>query len=80
VPKAKTITVTHRAMLQRLNKRLSKEGRMITTVRSLDGVKTPAGSFILVDVEKGALLDTNPNLEKLARESGALKPWEEVQR
>jgi hypothetical protein len=66
------MTITPRALLARLNRRLAKDGRQII------GKAGQLNSYALVDEAKGEVIDPAPDLEAMAREMGALRSWEVV--
>jgi hypothetical protein len=66
-PPADKIPVTRRALAQRLARALQAKGQAV--VRH-------GGKDVLVDEVAGKVLDRDCDVEKLAREVGALKTWE----
>jgi hypothetical protein len=73
----KTSTVTERALLQRINRKLSKHGQKMCKTRPFyDGVfrhvPTDLGDFHLVNTWTNSLDAGDVNIEALARELGCL--------
>jgi len=83
-PKAHRAPVTERALMQRLNRALAKEGRLLRTQRSVDYrgrrlYRSPElGRFFVVDVNRSIVVDKKVDLEELGRELGVLNAWEDV--
>jgi len=74
--------VTMRAMLQRLNRRLAKEHKMVKRPRGR-GDNPHLGRFFVVDTSSKLVVDTKVSpkrLEEMARQLGCLAAWEEVER
>ncbi len=70
------IPVSERAILQRINRALKPKGSVVTATRRGTEAAKKFGRFVLHDesgVERG-----NIELEKLARDLGAIKEWEVV--
>jgi hypothetical protein len=65
------IEVSQRALLGRIDRALRKEGQRVRADRRGGTVK-----HILIDTEKRAIIETNVDLEKLARKLDVLNPWE----
>jgi len=66
--------VTERALLQRVNRRLAKSGGVLRKALSPE----PLGAFFVVDTNRNIVANTHVDLEKLGRELGVLRSWEEV--
>lgn len=69
------LTITRRALLQRLARRLAPEGAALVGTR---GPGAGGGVVNLVDTKGGRLLAEDVDLIRLARKHGALHPWEKV--
>jgi hypothetical protein len=65
------VPVTKRALLQRVNRALAKQGQAVKTWRTF-GRK---GKLFLIDLN-GPLLDANVDLVALAKRLGAIQEWE----
>jgi hypothetical protein len=70
-----TIPITQRALLARLDRALAKDGRALHIDRRGRGCR-----WLLVDTDKGQLLQTDVNLEALGHKIGALEPWERLEK
>jgi hypothetical protein len=69
--KAKTIPVSKRALVQRINRVIAKEGDQLRATR---GRQRP--TYYIVDVAE----DARPvNLEELGRKLGVLQPYERLE-
>jgi hypothetical protein len=60
-------------LLLRLERALAKGGRKIRVDRA--GRQT---KYLLVDTRKNELVEVDVDLETLAREVGAMEPWEQL--
>lgn len=75
-----------RSMIDRMNRRLKGENRAIKSPRGRGGdtrVRAELGNYYIVNPQSEGLLEhhvTVTDLEKLARDLGAMKPWEELER
>jgi hypothetical protein len=67
------ITVNRRALVGRVERALAKQGRELHVDRRSNQLR-----FYLVDTKKQAVVDTDVDLEALAREVGAMKTWEQL--
>jgi hypothetical protein len=68
--------VTARALVQRINRRLAYKYEAVRQTRPGTRAERELGRFYIVDFNRNAVLDMHVDLESLARELGALKPWE----
>ena len=75
MPKAKPVTVelSHRALIGRIARRLRRRGQQLRADRRGGTLR-----HMLVDVKKGEVVETDVNLDKLARRLEVLQPWEKV--
>jgi hypothetical protein len=71
------IAVTRRALVQRLNRRLSKQGEVLKGIRGR-GARSRPGEYQLIDIERNFLIEDDVNLEKLGRELGVLVAYERL--
>ncbi len=70
------VPVSERALIQRINRRLSKEDQMLCRTR--ERWSSDLGRYHTIDLSRNSLVAKHINLEKLGRETGALKPWERL--
>jgi len=66
-----TIDVSYRALLGRIDRALRKENQRLRADRHGGVIR-----YILIDTKKRTVLETNVDLEKLARRLDVLRPWE----
>jgi hypothetical protein len=71
---AKKIHVSRRALVQRINRALRADGKILASPRGRGG-----GDPYLVDVEHGRVVQANVDLAALGRKLGVVKSWEEVE-
>ena len=71
--KPKKALVTTRAVVQRINRKLSAKMQGIRMDRR-------TGRYLLIDLERGEVRHEDVPLEAYAREIGALEPWEEIEK
>jgi hypothetical protein len=65
-----------RALLQRINRKLKKEGEMLCAARRW----TPdLGNYYAVDLRGNYITAANVDPESWGREMGVLRPWEAVE-
>jgi hypothetical protein len=76
--KPKKIPISHRALIQRINRALDKRGQQLCKWRKDIRGYAAYGDYQIVDLKRGGMVETNVNLEKLARKIGALNAWEAV--
>ena len=75
------VPVSKRALIQRLNRRLAKEGRhgqMLKANRS-ERWRDQLGDYYVVDLDTTRIEVTNVNLEEWGRELGVLQPYERLE-
>ena len=75
--RTKTVPVTRRAVMQRVNRKLGQRNEALRAWRTSSQEYT-AGDLYHLDFDANAVLDVNVDLEPFAREVGALQPWEEI--
>jgi hypothetical protein len=68
-----TILVHRRSVSARVERALGKQGRELHADRRNNEV-----NLYIIDTEKQAIVETEVDLEKLAREIRVLRPWEEI--
>jgi hypothetical protein len=69
------ITISYRALLTRIDRKLKKSGRRLRADRRGGGV-----TYVIVDTKRRAVVERNIDLVKLARRLEILKPWEKMPR
>lgn len=69
------VPVTKRALIQRVNRALAKDGEQLKATKGAQA-QLDLGEFYVVDVSGNSVSRKDVDLEKLARELGALKPYE----
>jgi hypothetical protein len=69
------VPVTKRALIQRVNRALAKDGEQLKATKGAQA-QLDLGEFYVVDVSLNAVSRKDVDLEKLARELGVLKPYE----
>jgi hypothetical protein len=80
-PKQPVITVTVRAIMARVNRKLAHDGQILKVSRSA-AEKQNLGSYHIVDTQKNAVVAYHINdLEKWVRNEfdGMLRPFEKVE-
>lgn len=70
--------VTKRALVQRINRKLQHQSKMLKALRSERG-RSDLGDFFVVDVGRNAVIRAHCDLEELGRELGVLGAWERVE-
>jgi hypothetical protein len=83
MPKGKRVPVTMRALIQRVNRKLAKEKRMLRAIHGTGAVGIRRlGKFCMIGSPPGGgpalILRAGVDPVKLAREIGVLQEWEEV--
>jgi hypothetical protein len=72
------IKITERALLLRINRALKPDGQQLRVARTQQ-TESSVGRYFIVDLKRSAIKTQHVNLEKFARELGALQPWEELE-
>jgi hypothetical protein len=75
--KAQTVPVTERALLQRVNRALQADGRVLKSSRGARAEES-LGRFYVIDQRRNVIVDKAVDLEALARKLGALKEYEHL--
>lgn len=73
-----TLSITKRAVIQRINRKLSRDGQQLRASRSERG-RTDAGDYYIVDLNRKAILATHCDLEKLGRKLEVVAAWERLE-
>jgi hypothetical protein len=75
VVKAKCVPVTERALLVRVNRKLTKEGQ--ERLKAAKGkARETLGDYYLLDLRRNEVKAPHVQLEPYARELGVLEPYE----
>jgi len=72
------IAITTRAMIQRINRRLAKDERILKAARS-QRTEQSVGKFFVVDLARNLIVEQDVDPETLGRKLGVLDKWEMVQ-
>jgi hypothetical protein len=77
-PQAEGIPVQTRALLARVNRHLVKQGEVLRATRGEGIARQEFGAYYRLDTHNNLVVDKHVDLEELARQLGALKPYERV--
>ena len=72
-----TVPVTERALLQRINRRLAKDGEQVRKART-ERARLELGDYYRIDVSGNVIVGKDEHLEKLGAELGLLQKYEHV--
>ena len=72
------VMVSERALIQRINRKLSKESKALKTSREKSVGFQITGRFYIVDDSRDSVAATDIKLEGLGRELNVLKAYEEL--
>ena len=75
--KVKTVPVSMRALIQRINRKLWPELQQLKATRG-DRWRNQLGDYYVVDLNSNAILSQHVSPEKYGRELGCLSPWEGI--
>ena len=73
----KKAPVSRRAVVQRVNRALSKEDQTLKASRGLRAM-SDLGSYYIVSLSRNAILRKDVDVEKVGRQLGVLKPYERL--
>ena len=73
------VQISGRALTQRINRALAKEGQALRSARS-ERDQRELGSFFIIDLNRNAIEAQHCDLVKLGRELGVLKAWEVLEK
>ncbi len=73
----RTIPVSRRALIQRINRRLSDDGEMLKAIRS-ERWRHELGDYHTIDIPTNSISRKHVDLEALGRELGALQKFEHL--
>jgi hypothetical protein len=76
--KGKTVPVTMRALIQRINRKLAKEGKALKAARG-ESARQQMGNYYVIDVNQNFLVRDHVDPEAEGRDLGVLQPWESVE-
>ena len=70
--------VSRRALIQRLNRKLVKDG---LTLKKTSGkrAKSDLGEYFVLDLKRNSAAELHVDLEKLGRKHGVLEAWERME-
>ena len=71
--------LTQKDLVALINRRLVFRGEILKKCAKSSWWHNSLGDYFLVDVQSDSVIDTNTELEKLARKTGALNNWEELE-
>ena len=69
------VTVSTRALVQRINRKLAQEGEQLKATRG-GQAQIDLGDYYLLDLRLNAVVGKNIDPERLGRELGVLAKWE----
>jgi hypothetical protein len=73
-----SITVSRRAALARIQRRLAKEDERLVKIRETSGDFVRYGPYMIVDIGTKGVIEGGWTLEGLAKEFEILKPFEKL--
>jgi hypothetical protein len=73
----KTVPVTMRALIQRINRKLAKENEALKATRG-ESARQQIGDYHIIDVSRNFLVQFHVDPEALGRDLGVLRAWESV--
>jgi hypothetical protein len=71
--------VTQKDLVALINRRLAYRGEILKKCARSSWWHMSLGDYFLIDVQSDSVIDTDTDLEKLARKTGALNNWEELE-
>jgi hypothetical protein len=71
------VMVSRRAVIQRVNRKLDREGMKLVTARNWQD-QINCGRYYAIDVSLNCVAWPDCHLEEMAREHGCLKAWEKL--
>ncbi len=77
--KQQRVPVSVRAVIQRINRRLKKDGQKLVCHRGWLAHCQQRGKYYVVSTTTGRMIEGLVDLEKLARREHALELWEELE-
>ena len=73
------VTITRRALIQRVNRVLAKNGELGEVLRKARSDQATVGDWFIVDLKSSAIFQTRVDPEALGRKLGVVKPYEAVE-
>jgi len=71
------ITISARALIQRLNRKLAPD-KMIKSNRRSERLTHQYGTYYVLDIKQKKVVQSRVDLAQLARRLGAINDWEEI--
>jgi hypothetical protein len=72
------IPLTKRALIQRINRKLRRQDERLCSCRRASRAWRELGDYYIVDTHRNMIRDTGIDVEKYAKQIGALQPFEQV--
>jgi hypothetical protein len=72
------IPVTERALIQRVNRVLRSDGRILKVSRG-DGARREVGRYYVVGFDRNAVRTLHVDIQELARELGVMRSFERLE-
>lgn len=69
-----TLPIREHSLIRRINRKLAEDDQVLRLARA----KRDVGEFYVVDTRRNFIVSKHIDLVMIAREMGALKPWEHV--
>jgi len=75
------VLVSKRALVQCINRAISKEGQMGRKLKATRGdrARIDLGDFYIIDIHRNSIVGHHVDPEEMARQLGALAKWEAVE-
>ena len=73
----RTVAVTGRALIQRINRALVEEGRMLRKTRGSRALQD-LGEYYVLNVDRNWVIETDVDLEAFGRKLGCLEAYERL--
>lgn len=73
----KTVPVSARALLQRINRKLAADGERLKATRG-ESARQELGNYYVIDTNRNAVLHKDVDVEEFGRKCGVLAAWERV--
>ncbi len=75
--KKQTVPVSERALVQRINRRLAKDGERLKAAAGMRA-RLELGAYFVMDISHNCVLHKDVDLEELGRELEVLRPYESL--
>jgi hypothetical protein len=76
--KPRRVPVSGRAVMQRINRELASQGKVLKKSRG-ERARQDFGDYYIIDVNRNFLVESHCDLEELGRKLAVLRGFEEVQ-